>query len=126
LVDHGFASLEHCSCARRSLSIMHRCQRVEMPRMNTRMMTLCAALLLLPSAAFAAPTSSPSRNDEGAEVKTDGPVRELIFGEDEDIEGEVLNPNGVNIGGRRAQDHANMIGIRGQFIAQLIALSNDI
>lgn len=92
--------------------------------MNTRLLTLCAALLLLPSAAFAAPT--PTLNDEGAEVKTDGPVRELIFGDDENIEGEVLNPNGVNVGGRKAQDHANMIGIRGQFIHQLIALSNDI
>ena len=42
------------------------------------------------------------------------------------VEGEVLLPNGVNVGGRVAEEHANMIGIRGQFTNQLIWLSNDI
>jgi hypothetical protein len=91
--------------------------------MKTYLLPLCAALFLLPTVAFAAPAGT---NEEGATVNTDGPVRELIFTLDDEIEGEVLVPGGVHVGGRVAEDHANMIGIRGEFIPELIALSYDI
>jgi hypothetical protein len=94
--------------------------------MKTTLLTLAAALLLLPTTALAAPASGP-RNDEGAVVsERDGNVRELIFDTEDTVDGEVLLPNGVNVGGQVAKDHANMVGIRGQFINQLIWLSNDI
>lgn len=96
--------------------------------MKSHLLTLCAALLLLPTAAFAAPakkTAAPV-NDEGAAIGEQGGVQTLIFGLDENVEGEVLLPNGVNVGGRIAKEHASMIGIRGQFTNQLIWLSNDI
>jgi hypothetical protein len=94
--------------------------------MKTHLLTLCAALLLLPTTALAAPASAP-RNDEGAAVsERDGNVRELIFDTEDTVDGEVLLPNGVNVGGNVAKEHASMIGIRGQFINHLIALSNDI
>ena len=63
-------------------------------------------------------------SDEGAKV-AEGLTREYIF-ENDNIEGEVLKPGGTNVGGQVAKDHANMIGIRGDFIPLLIALSNDI
>lgn len=95
--------------------------------MKTQLLSLCAALLLLPTTALAAPAADAPRNDEGAEVSEgNGGVRELIFGTDENVDGEVLSPNGANVGGRIAKEHASMIGIRGQFTNQLIWLSNDI
>ncbi len=93
--------------------------------MKTHLLTLCAALILLPTTALAAPTATP-RNDEGASMRDDGGVRELIFDTEDTVDGEVLLPNGVNVGGRIAKEHASMIGIRGQFLVQLAALSNDI
>jgi hypothetical protein len=93
--------------------------------MTMKMLTVSAAVFLLPLTAIAAP-AQPNRTDEGAIVNSDGPIRELKFDEADSVEGETLSPNGVNVGGRRAQDHANMIGIRGQFVTQLIKLSNDI
>lgn len=93
--------------------------------MKTYLLPLCAALFLLPAIASAAPAQT---NDEGASVKTDAKssVREIIFDQEDNVDGEVLKPGGVNVGGQVAKAHANMIGIRGEFIPQLIALSNDI
>jgi hypothetical protein len=94
--------------------------------MKTQLLTLAAALLLLPTTALAGPASA-ARNDEGAAVsERDGNVRELIFDTEDTVDGEVMLPNGVHVGGRIAKEHANMVGIRGQFINQLIWLSNDI
>jgi hypothetical protein len=92
--------------------------------MKTQLPLLCAALLLLPSLALAAP--SEKRNDEGAIVNNNGEVQELIFDRGDNVDGEVLSPNGANVGSHRAKEHASMIGIRGQFLAQLSKLSNDI
>jgi hypothetical protein len=98
--------------------------------MKIHLLSLSAALLLLPTTALAAPASaaaSAPRNDEGAAVQErDGGVRELIFDEEDNVDGEVLRSNGVDIGGQKAKEHASMIGIRGQFINHLIWLSNDI
>lgn len=94
--------------------------------MKTHLLSLCAALLLLPTTALAAPAAAP-RNDEGAAVNEgNGGVRELIFDTDDNVDGEVLSPNGEQIGGKTAKEHASMISIRGQFTNQLIWLSNDI
>jgi predicted ribosome-associated RNA-binding protein Tma20 len=91
--------------------------------MKNYLLPLCAALLLIPSVAFAAPAST---NEEGATVNDDGAVRAIIFGTDDEIEGEVLKPGGVQVGGAIAQVHRSMIGVRGEFIDKLIALSYDI
>lgn len=94
--------------------------------MKTQLSFLFAALFLLPSLALAAPESPAERNDEGAIVSEDAGVREVIFDQEDSIEGEVLTPGGAKVGGQRAKEHASMIGIRGEFVAQLIWLSNDI
>jgi hypothetical protein len=93
--------------------------------MKTHLLSLCAALILLPTTALAAPAKAP-RNDEGASIGDKDGVREVIFDTEDTVDGEVLSPNGVQVGGQVAKDHASMIGIRGQFINHLIALSNDI
>jgi len=93
------------------------------PAMTKYLLPLCAALLLLPATASAAPVTT---NDEGARVSDSAEVREIIFDKDDNVDGEVLKPGGANIGGRIAKEHASMIGIRGAFTAQLTRLANDI
>ncbi len=92
---------------------------------KTMLLPLCA-LLLFPAIASAAPAETYDSN-EGARISeaADG-TREIVIDDDETVEGELLNPNGVQINSRKFRDHASLISIRGQFIPQLIALSTDI
>jgi hypothetical protein len=93
--------------------------------MSKTLLPLCAALLLFPATGFAAPAPTEV-NDEGASVSQDGNVREVIFGVDEEIDGEVFKAMGEDLGGRPRTDHKNMINIRVNFLAQLSKLSADI
>lgn len=92
--------------------------------MTKYLLPLCAALLLIPTAASAAPT--PTTTDEGGKVSQTGEIREIVFDKDDNVDGEVLKPGGVNVGGRVAKIHKSMISIRGEFIPELIKLSQDI
>ena len=91
--------------------------------MTKYLLPLCAALLLLPTAASAAPAAT---TDEGGKVSQGAETRQIIFDKDDNVDGEVLKPGGVNVGGRIAKIHSSMIGIRGDFINQLVRLSDDI
>ncbi|MFV8753406.1 hypothetical protein ACNOYE_22885 [Nannocystaceae bacterium ST9] len=92
---------------------------------KTLLLPLCA-LLLFPTMASAAPAERYD-SDEGARVREgeDG-TRHLIIDDDEMIEGDRLVPGGVQITSRVGTDHRSLISVRGEFIPQLIALSNDI
>jgi len=97
--------------------------------MKNTALLLCAALLLLPSTSFAAPAGSgdgAQLNEEGATVSQAGPVREVIFGDADSIEGEVLRPGGVIVNATAHRRLESMISIRGDFLPQLITLSADI
>jgi hypothetical protein len=88
---------------------------------------LCAALLLLPATAFAAPAADGSGlNDEGAKVTQVGETRLIEFGEGDSIEGETLRPEGAPVRGSRRGKLESMISIRTEFIPLLIKLSADI
>ena len=91
--------------------------------MTKYLLPLCAALFLLPAAASAAPAAT---TDEGGKISQGADAREIIFDDDDHVDGEVLKPGGVNVGGRIAKIHSSMIGIRGDFISELIRLSDDI
>lgn len=92
--------------------------------MTKPLLTLCAALLLLPATAFAAP--APSINDEGASVSQEGEVRKLVFNEGDEIDGDSLAPTGEQINAGVRIRHASMISIRENFLAQLVSLTADI
>ena len=92
--------------------------------MTKYLLPLCAALLLLPATASAAPAGD--LNEEGARVDKSGAVTVLEFGDGDNVDGEVLSPNGANIAGRMAKVHKSMITIRGVFTPELIRLANDI
>ncbi len=91
--------------------------------MSKFLLPLCAALLLLPAAAFAAPAAS---NDEGARVDDSGEVRELIFDDGDNVDGETLSPTGAHVGGIRHKELESMITIRPHFLPELVRLSADI
>jgi hypothetical protein len=92
---------------------------------KTLLVPLCA-LLLLPATASAAPAERYD-DEEGARIiEGEGGTREIIIEDDESVEGELLESGFINVNSRRGKDHRSMITIRGQFTAQLIALSNDI
>ena len=75
-------------------------------------------------AAAAAPAQTTT--DEGGKVTQTGEVREIVFDKDDNVDGEVMKPGGVNVGGRVAKIHKSMISIRGSFIPELVKLSQDI
>lgn len=99
--------------------------------MKTALVPLCAALLLLPATAFAQPTTDGEKtwidNDEGATVtqKDDG-TRVVVIDDDDEVVGDRLNPEGVQLHGVNAVVHRSMISVRGQFLPELIQLSLDI
>lgn len=92
---------------------------------KTLLVPLCA-LLLLPATASAAPAERYD-SDEGARITeaADG-TREIVIDDDEAVEGELLESGFIDVQSRRGKAHRSLITIRGQFTAQLIALSNDI
>jgi len=94
--------------------------------MTKYLLPLCAALLLLPATAAAAPAET---NDEGARVVESsqaGIDREVIFDVGDTLDGEVLTATGADVSGTRGIEHSNMIHIRGVFTPELIRLANDI
>lgn len=92
--------------------------------MTQRLLPLCAALLLAPATALAAPVQI---NDEGAEVEQlDDQTRQVTFTDDETVEGENFRPGGTQIRGAHKIFHKTMFTIRSEFIPELIAMSFDI
>jgi hypothetical protein len=96
------------------------------PAMSKTLLVSLCALLLLPAAASAAPAERYD-SEEGARItETEGGTREIVIDDDEEIEGESLVPGGINIRSRVGTLHRSLISVRGEFIPQLVALSNDI
>jgi hypothetical protein len=81
-----------------------------------------AAAFLLSATAWAAPEGADSAALSGQ--NSDG-VTVYDF-EDDDVDGEVLSPEGANLSSRGRSKHASMITIRPHFIPELIKMANDI
>lgn len=77
--------------------------------------------LLLSATAYAAPADA----DAAAMTGSAGGVTVYDF-DDDDVDGEVLSPEGANLSGRGGSKHASMITIRPHFILELIKMANDI
>lgn len=80
-----------------------------------------SAALLLSSTAWAAPADADAAALSGS---ADG-VTVYDF-EDDDVDGEILSPEGANLSSRGRSKHASMITIRPHFIPELIKMANDI
>lgn len=80
-----------------------------------------AAAFLLTSTAWAAPDA-----DSAAMSGTNSEGVTVYDFEDDDVDGEVLSPEGANLSSRGRSKHASMITIRPHFIYELIKMANDI
>jgi hypothetical protein len=92
--------------------------------MLKRIVTLSTVALMatLSTTAYAQPGGS----DEAALVgKGEGGTTVYDF-EDDDVDGEVLSPEGANLSSRGRSKHASLITIRPHFIPEMIKMANDI
>lgn len=80
-----------------------------------------SAAFLLSATAWAAPEDADSAAMSGQQ----NGVTVYDF-EDDDVDGEVLSPEGANLSSRGRSKHASMITIRPHFIPELIKMANDI
>lgn len=93
--------------------------------MFKRMIVLSAFVFAasLSATSFAAPAGDADaaaltgKNNEGVTV--------YDF-EDDDVDGEVLSPEGANLSSRGRSKHASLITIRPHFIPEMVKMANDI
>lgn len=80
---------------------------------------------LLATQVWAAPAGDDA--DASAKVTSDkkGDVTKYDF-EDDNVDGELLSPEGANIASRGKVKHASLINIRPHFIPEMIKMANDV
>jgi len=83
-----------------------------------------ATVMLLAGTAHAAPEEGGDA-DSAAFTGEDGGVAVYDF-EDDNVDGEVLRPEGANLSSRRSLKHASLINIRPHFLRELINLARDV
>lgn len=79
--------------------------------------------LALSTTAWAAPTDQDA--DEAAKKGNEGGVTVYDF-DDDNVDGEILSPDGANVNSRARVKHASLINIRPHFLPELIALALDV
>jgi hypothetical protein len=77
----------------------------------------------LSTTAWAAPADQDA--DEAAKKGTEGGVTVYDF-DDDNVDGEILSPDGANVNSRARVKHASLINIRPHFLPELIALALDV
>ena len=86
---------------------------------------MISLLLTAMASSASAGAPQPMDADAAARVGARGGVAVYDF-EDDSVEGQLLKPDGANIGSRGAIKHASMITIRPHFIVELIQMTNDV
>lgn len=84
-----------------------------------------ATVMLLASTAYAEPEAGGNDADSAAFAGEDGGVAVYDF-EDDNVDGEVLRPEGANLSSRGSLKHASLINIRPHFLRELINLARDV
>lgn len=91
-----------------------------------------SALVILPALALSlslsadAQAAQPQDADAAALQKGGGDGQATYVFDDDNVDGEILRPEGANVGSRNRSRHASLITIRNNFIGELIRLANDI
>ena len=94
--------------------------------MTMRLAVLCLALVPnLAVAAPARPVVADQDADAAAARPTLGATKNFIY-DDEDIQGESLQPDHEPIPGRRPGNHPSLITLRTHFIPQMLRMANDV
>ena len=85
-------------------------------------------VFLMSTTAWAAPGAGGTDNNaDAAAFKGKGSGGTTVYDfEDDNVDGELLSPDGANIASRGATKHASLITIRPHFIPELIKMANDV
>ena len=83
------------------------------------------AALLFSTTAFAAPANSGDADSAAMSGQNSAGATVYDF-EDDNVDGEILSPDGALISSRGRSKHASMITIRPHFIPELIKMARDI
>lgn len=83
-----------------------------------------ATVMLLATSAHAEPEGGDDA-DNAAFTGEEGGTAVYDF-EDDNVDGEVLRPEGANLSSRRSLKHASLINIRPHFLPELINLALDV
>lgn len=86
------------------------------------------ALLVLPvfCLSFDAKAAQPADADSAALQKGGKDGQATYVFDDDNVDGEILRPEGANVGSRNRSRHASLITIRNNFIGEMIRLADDI
>ncbi len=82
------------------------------------------AILLTSTTAYA--QESDTDADAAAQRGKSGGGDTVYDFDDDNVDGELLSPEGANIASRGRTKHASLITIRPHFIAELIKMANDV
>ena len=96
--------------------------------MRAKLLALTTTLALsmaTASTAFAAPANDGDADDAARVGGGDGGTTVYDF-DDDNVDGEILSPDGANVNSRARVKHASLITIQPHFISELISLSFDI
>lgn len=86
-----------------------------------------ATVMLLSGSAFAEPEGGGNSQDaDNAAFKGEEGGTAVYDFEDDNVDGEVLRPEGANLSSRRSLKHASLINIRPHFLPELINLALDV
>jgi predicted lipoprotein with Yx(FWY)xxD motif len=96
--------------------------------MRAKLLALTTTLALsMGAASTAAAAPSDTDADDAARVSGgDGGGTTVYDFDDDNVDGEILSPDGANVNSRARVKHASLITIRPHFISELISLSFDI
>ncbi len=85
-------------------------------------------VFLFASTAWAQPAQSEAGGDDADEAAFKGSKKgSTVYDfEDDNVDGEILSPDGANIASRGRTKHASLITIRPHFILELIKMANDV
>ncbi len=80
--------------------------------------------LLASTTAWAAPAGDTDADSSAARGKAGGTT--VYDFDDDNVDGELLSPDGANISSRGRTKHASLITIRPHFIPELIKMAQDV
>lgn len=94
--------------------------------MRFALVTLLTTLLASTNA-WAAPAAKTDNDADAAAAKGRGASGTTVYDFDDDnVDGELLSPEGANIASRGRTKHASLITIRPHFIPELIKMAQDV
>lgn len=92
--------------------------------MRLALVTLLTTLFVSTNAWAAPPTNTDA---DSAANKGKGASGTTVYDFDDDnVDGELLSPEGANVASRGRTKHASLITIRPHFIPELIKMANDV